>query len=342
MLRILHVGLGPLGQKIIADLYERGLGEVVAAVDMASEFEGRKVSDLVPASGARVPIRKTFEADLDARRVDCAIVTTSSDLDRCEPVLRDLVGRGLAVVSTCEELCWPWLRHKTLADELDRIARARGGRLLGTGVNPGFLMDAFPLAATAISKSVRSIRVERRQDAATRRIPFQKKIGAGLDDAQFAAQVAARTLRHVGLGESLHFLADRLGLPVERWDETIEPIRAERDLESSLGPIRKGRVAGIRQEARGYGGGGETLVALDFRAAVGLADPHDRVVVEGEPAIDLVWKGGIHGDVATSSIVLNSIAPLRASAPGLHTMATIPLVGCTPGRALVGAGGPRT
>jgi len=60
--------------------------------------------------------------------------------------------------------------------------------------------------------------------------------------------------------------------------------------------------------------------------------------VQGEPPIDLVWKGGVQGDIATSAIVLNSIGPLRAAQPGLHTMATIPLVGFAPGRKAVGAG----
>lgn len=337
MLRILHVGLGPLGQKIVSDLYARGLGEVVCAVDNAGEFQGRKLSDLVPKTGAAVPIQRNFDGLADWKCFDATIVTTSSDLARCAPTFRELLKRGQCIVSTCEELCWPWLRHEKLAHELDQLARDHGGRLLGTGVNPGFLMDAFPLGATAISRTVRSIEVHRYQDAASRRIPFQKKIGAGLDDAQFAAQVKAGTLRHVGLGESLHFLAQQLGFRIERWEETIEPIKTERDLDCGLGPIKQGRAAGVKQEARGWAEG-RVVITLRFQAAIGLADPHDRVIVQGEPPIDLVWKGGVQGDIATSAIVLNAIGPLRAAAPGLHTMATIPLVGWAPGRKPVAAG----
>ncbi|MBK7644505.1 MAG: dihydrodipicolinate reductase [Planctomycetes bacterium] len=337
MFRILHVGLGPLGQKIISDLYARDLGEVVAAVDNAGEFQGRTVSDLVPQSGAPVPIQRTFESISDWSAFDAAIVTTSSDLARCAPTFRELLARGMNVVSTCEELCWPWLRHEKLAQELDALAKKHGGRLLGTGVNPGFLMDTFAVAATAISRSVRSVEVRRFQDASTRRIPFQKKIGVGLDDAQFAAQVKAGTLRHVGLGESLHFLAQQFGWRVERWEESIEPIKTDRDLDSVLGPVKQGKACGVRQQARGWSEG-RIVITLEFRAALGLADPHDRVIVQGEPPIDLVWKGGVQGDIATSAIVLNTIAPLRAAAPGLHTMATIPLVGFAPGCKTVGAG----
>jgi 4-hydroxy-tetrahydrodipicolinate reductase len=337
MFRILHVGLGPLGQKIVSDLYARGLGEVVAAVDHAGEFQGRTLADLVPQTGAPVPIQRGFGTIADWRAFDAAIVTTSSDLARCAPTFRELLGHGLAVVSTCEELCFPWLRHEKLARELDQLAKEHGGRLLGTGVNPGFMMDAFPATATAISRSVRSIEVHRFQDAASRRIPFQKKIGVGLDEAQFAAQIKAGTLRHVGLGESLHFLAAQFGFKIERWEETIEPIKAERDLESGLGPVKQGKACGVRQQARGWAEG-RVVITLEFRAAIGLADPHDRVIVQGEPPIDLVWKGGVQGDIATSAIVLNSIGPLRAAPAGLHTMATIPLVGFAPGQRAVGAG----
>ncbi len=327
MLRILHVGLGPLGKKVVADLHARRLGEVVAAVDLSPDVAGRKLGELVPETKSKTVVASSIDEIRDWGSIDAAIVTTLSELDACAPLFRDLLARGASVVSTCEELCWPWLRHAKLAQELDLLARENRGRLLGTGVNPGFLMDAFPAFATSISSSVSRIEVVRRQDASIRRVPFQRKIGAGLAPAEFEREVVAGRIRHVGLPESLHFLASVLAIPIERWEESIQPVLAERKLDSGLGPIEPGRAAGVRQEAIGLVGA-EIRIRLDFVAAIGLADPHDRVIVHGEPPVDLVWKGGVHGDVATSAIVLNAIRPLLASAPGLHTMATIPLVRC--------------
>jgi hypothetical protein len=315
---------------IVGDLYERGLGKVVAAVDVAPDMAGKRLDEVVPKSKSKVAIAKDF-ADVDFSKVDYAIVTTSSSLIACAPTFRELLKRGACVVSTCEELSWPYLRHAKLARDLDGLAKKHGGRLLGTGVNPGFLMDAFPVGATAISKSVTRVEVHRFQDASSRRVPFQKKIGVGLSDGEFKARVNSGVLRHVGLGESLHFIADRLGLHVDRWEEDIDPVRAKRAMNSALGPVKKGVICGVRQEARGYHGK-KVVVDLKFEAALGLEDPHDRVIVEGVPALDVVWRGGVQGDIATSAITLNVIGPLRASAPGLHTMATIPLVGCTPAR----------
>ena len=327
MLRILHVGLGPLGQKIVADLHTRRLGEVVAAVDVADGIAGRKLGDVVPESTSKTVVAPTIDEIRDWGSIDAAVVTTLSELEGCAPLFRDLLARGASVVSTCEELCWPWLRHEKLARELDLLARENRGRLLGTGVNPGFLMDAFPAFATSVSSSVARIEVVRRQDASIRRVPFQRKIGAGLEPAEFEREVVAGRIRHVGLPESLHFLAQALSIPIERWEESIQPVIAEERLESALGPIEKGRAAGIRQEAIGLVGA-DVRIRLEFVAAIGLQDPYDRVLVHGEPEIDLLWKGGVHGDIATSAIVLNAIRPLLASAPGLHTMATIPLVRC--------------
>lgn len=306
MIRIVVVGLGPLGVRIAADATARGF-QVVAGVDPD------------PRAAARVsfPVVPRIDAIADWESIDAAVVSTVSDLAACAPTLRELLERGVSAVSTCEELSFPWLRHAELAAELDDLAKARGGRLLGTGVNPGFLMDAFPLFATTVCQRVDRIEVHRIQDASSRRIPFQRKIGAGLTPAEFEAQVAAGTLRHVGLGESLHFLARYVGLPIERWDETIEPVLGD-----------DGRCRGVKQVGRAYrGAGSDTSIELLFIAAIGEPDPHDRVIVAGEPPLDVIWRGGVHGDIATSAVVLASIPRLLFARAGLHTMATIPMAG---------------
>jgi 4-hydroxy-tetrahydrodipicolinate reductase len=323
MNRILHVGVGPLGQRILAELHERRVGHVVAAVDPADGLADTPLSRHVPGADPKIRILPSLGHIEDWSTIDAAIVTTASDVPSCATTFRELLRRGIAVVTTCEEMVYPWLRHVALADELDELARSSGGRILGTGVNPGFLMDALPAYLTCISRSIRSVACARVQDASSRRLPFQKKIGAGLDDAAFAQRVREGTLRHVGLGESLHFLSHYLGLPIDHWEEDIAPVHAEHDLVSALGPIPRGRVAGVRQVAIGTLGGRHVL-RLEFLAAIGQKEPHDRIVIEGEPPVDLTIRGGIHGDVATSAIVINSVPRVIAAPPGLHTMATIP------------------
>ncbi|MDX2148437.1 MAG: dihydrodipicolinate reductase [Planctomycetota bacterium] len=325
MYRLLHVGVGPLGQRIIAELIDRGLARVLTPVDSSPALAGKPLSEFVPAAEHGVRVLGSVEEVHDWHHVDAAIVATSSDLRQCMDTFRALLKRGKAIVSTCEELVYPWLRHLAIAEELDALAKQHGGRLLGTGVNPGFLMDTLPAVLTGVCRSVRSVKCSRIQDASSRRVPFQKKIGAGLTDEQFAGRVADGSLRHVGLGESLHFIAHYTGLKIERWEEDIAPVKATRDLTSALGPISRGLCAGVRQTARGYADE-RVVVELEFQAAIGQTDPHDRITIDADPPIDAVLHGGVHGDLATSAIVCNAIPRLMGAAPGLHTMATIPPV----------------
>lgn len=327
MLKVAYVGLGPLGRRIVSDLVRRQLGRVVAAVDPHPSLVGRSLSELVHGADAGIRVVSSIEEVSNWHEIRCAIVTTSSALASCMETFRALLVRGLSIVSTCEELVWPWLRNQVLAQELNELALRYGSRLLGTGINPGFLMDTLPVAASMLCHSVRSVTIERVQDAATRRVPFQKKIGVGLDEAEFRRRMAEGTLRHVGLGESLHFVAHYLGMRIERWTESIMPLLTDTRLESALGAVLPGRVRGVRQVARGWTQGRQAL-ELVFHAAIGEREPFERIVIDGEPPLQLLMPGGVHGDTATSAVVLNSIRALATSSPGLHTMASVPLQGC--------------
>jgi 4-hydroxy-tetrahydrodipicolinate reductase len=322
-LRVLHVGLGPLGVKIVGDLQRRKLGDVVAAVDPV--YAGKSLSAFVEGA-PDVTIGAALE---NLPPVDIALVTTVSDLPGVAPTLKRLAELGISSVSTCEEMSWPWDRHPALAKELAATAQRRGVRMLGTGVNPGFVMDALAIAVTTACASVRKVVIHRIQDASTRRLPFQKKIGATLALPEFEKLAAAEQIRHVGLRESVGMVATMLGLTFDRVEETIAPIVAERAMTCGLGPIAAGAACGVHQEARAFAGKREVIV-LVFRAAIGEPDARDQVIVEGEPPIDLTIRGGLHGDISTSAVVLNSVRSLLRAPPGLHTMSTIAMAGCTP------------
>lgn len=324
----MQVGLGPLGVRIARELIERRVGRLVAAVDRAPELEGMPVHRLIPGADENLEVLGAVERFGRWDEVDAVIVATASTVRQCAPTFLACLREGKAVVSTCEELVWPWLREPTLAAELDAAARDSGGRLLGVGVNPGFMMDALPCALSAVCSAVRSVHVERVQDASTRRLPFQKKIGAGLSTERFAARLAQGGFGHVGLGESLHMIAACLGLAVGRWEEKIAPVIADRALPGpgGEGRIEPGQVSGIEQIATAWDGSGRETVQLLFRAAIGQVSPRDRVVIDGTPPVEMLIPGGVHGDAATCAIAVNAVRPLLAAQAGLHTMATVPLV----------------
>ncbi len=323
-IRIAQVGLGPLGQMLTPYLMERSGIEIVGAVDIDPAKSGCDLGD-VSTCGQALGIAITDDLDKGLAGADLAVVTTVSELRYLAPTLKKIVGQNVHVVSTCEELAYPWMTHPELSATIDSWAKARGVSVLGTGINPGFLMDFLPTAATGVCHTVEGIRVERIQDASARRLPFQKKIGVGLTVEEFQSLVRKRKIRHVGLTESMHMIASRLGWALDRTEDIVEPVVSE-----------DGRCAGVVQTGRGYQSGREVLT-LVFKAAVGRAvyngdssatGPRERIRITGTPAFDLIIPGGINGDIATCAVIANAIPIVASAAPGLHTMIDLPPLSC--------------
>lgn len=327
MARVVQVGLGPVGQRIVRYALGRDVGTLryVAAVDPAPDKVGRDLGELCGLGRLGVKVKPDLRAALGRRRADVAVLSTVSDLKRIEPQVAEMAEAGLSVVSTCEELVYPWRQAPRIAGRMDRLCRQHGVACLSTGVNPGFLMDSLPCALTAVCQSVRKVVVQRLQDASPRRVPFQKKIGAGLRRAEFRRRLKSGVLRHVGLPESMDMIAGRLGWKITRSTEVIRPVVAERRITSGYTPIEPGMVCGVEQIGRAYVDRRQ-VIKLVFRAAVGEPRSEDVVEITGEPSIRSVIPGGVNGDVATCAIVLNAVPSVLAAEPGLRTMVDVPLV----------------
>ena len=331
MLDIVQVGLGPLGRQIVHYAAERPQFRVVAAVDPAAGIAGRDLGELCDLPANSIVVAATLD-ELPQTAPAVAVLATFSSLERVAGQIEELTAHRLDVVSTCEELSYPWAAHPETAARLDRLCRRQDVTCLGTGVNPGFLMDHLPAVLTGLCQHVERIVVRRVQDASARRVPFQQKIGAGLTPAEFEQKAADGTLRHVGLAESAHLLARAAGWRLDSVEEELRPIIAEREVTSGYRPIAAGAAAGVEQVARGFAGGRE-VVRLEFRAGVGEPAPRDEIEIEGLPHIVSVIEGGVNGDVATCAAILNAVPVVRAAAPGLMTMLDLPAP--TVGRAAV-------
>ena len=221
------------------------------------------------------------------------------------------------MVSTCEELAYPWTHHPEAARRIDDAARAAGRVVIATGINPGFAMDALALCVSAVAQRIDQVDVHRVVDAATRRGPLQEKVGAGITVEAFAERKAAGRIGHVGLVESVALIAAGLAWPVDRIDETLEPVLAADPVRTDVVDVAAGRVAGIRQIATGYEGD-RLRIRLHLDMFVGAPEPGDRVTLEGQPRIETTIRG-IHGDVATAAIVANAVGSVHRLQPGLRT-----------------------
>lgn len=328
MINVVQVGLGPLGQKIVRFMIERGSINIIGAVDPAPDKVGKDLGDLCGIGKLGITVSKDVKSALDGKKVDAAVLSTVSSLEKIEAQIAELAEVGLNIVSTCEELSFPWKTGPEISRRIDEVCKANGVACLGTGVNPGYLMDFLPTALTAVCQRVDKIKVSRIQDASIRRIPFQQKIGAGLTLEQFDEKVKAGTLRHVGLTESMHMIAHRMGWKLDNETESLHPIIAETDIDTGYTPIKAGMARGVEQIGRGFVNG-EEVITLAFRAGVGEPESYDRVEISGEPNIDSIIAGGVNGDIATCAIIINALRSIISARPGLRTMADIPVVAYT-------------
>jgi hypothetical protein len=306
VLRVAVVGLGPIGLEIVRALVARRDVRIVAAADVSPSLSGRGLAELIPGA-PDVRIDGELEAAL-GRGAEAMVLCTSSRFNTIVPSLELAIRKRVHVVSTCEEMAAPSIAPQTWA-RLDEHARHADVTLIGTGVNPGFVMDRLPLQLAGACVSVRSVEVVRVVDAARRRGPLRKKVGEGLTRQQFAEGVRDKKLGHVGLGESALIIAHGLGWNLEKYEETIEP---------AVGS--DGKCLGIKQRGRGVVGG-EQRITLSLDMYVGAPEPHDRVVLDSDPPIDCTIAGGAHGDRATVGTTVNALCRMRSLPRGFVTVA---------------------
>ncbi|MFB6155076.1 MAG: hypothetical protein ABEJ22_04215 [Haloferacaceae archaeon] len=310
-------GVGPIGSRIVSVANARGI-EFVGAVDVDPEKAGRDLGDVAGLDAALgVTVTEDAEAALDADP-DVVFHSTASSLAAVEDQLAEAMAAGADVVSTTEELSYPWRDNATVAESVDETAREAGATLLGTGINPGFAMDTLPAVLSTPCQSVDFVSVTRVQDAGTRRKPLQEKVGAGTSLERFESEVAPDA-GHVGLPESVAMIAAGMGWELSDVRETVEPVVAKRRVQSDYVTVEPGEVAGIHQVGRGLVDG-DPVLELDLSMYVGAENPRDVVELTGEPDLTVSVDGGFHGDVTTPAIVVNAVERVREAEPGLQTM----------------------
>lgn len=324
-IRAIQYGIGPIGASIVKLLREKQAIEIVGAIDNDPAKIGKDLGEVVGASDAPWGIKVSGDArGVLEQSADVVMHTTSSSLPKVMEQLLACVDVGSCVVSTCEELSYPYRTHPELAAKLDHAAKESGVALVGTGVNPGFVMDKLVITLAGVSQRIEHAKALRVVDASKRRLPLQKKIGAGMSVEEFRAKVKEGVIKHVGLPESVAMVADSLGLAVDQITESIEPKVATERVQTEFLTVEAGQAAGVHQIARGLADGKE-LIYMELQMYVGAKDPADTVELTGHPNISLVIPGGSHGDIATASVAVNSIPAILEAPSGLRTSRDLPI-----------------
>lgn len=326
-IRVILYGVGAVGSLIAKALLEKQGIKIVGAVDIAEDKLGKDLGEVLGLNKKLgVKISKTADSALSKTKADIAVHATSSYLEDTYPQIASIVKKGVNVVSTCEELSYPHLTHPRLAKKLDVLAKKHNVTVLGTGINPGFLMDTLVIALTAVCQKIEKIEAVRVMNAATRRLPFQKKIGAGLTVKEFKNKIENKEITgHVGLKQSIAMIADTLKWKLEKIvTEPVQPVTAKKTVKSPYITVKAGNVAGLRQKAEGVSKG-KKLITLDFQAYIGAEEEYDAVTILGVPNVKQKIQPCVHGDLGTVAVITNSIPKVINAPAGLLTMKDLPV-----------------
>jgi hypothetical protein len=325
-INLIIYGCGVMGRKVAQALLDKKSFKVVGAVDIDPELVGKDLGEILDRpEKLGVVIEKDAEALFSKVKAHAVVHTTTSHLKSVFSQVTQCLKAGLNVISTCEELSYPWKRNPELAREIDSLAKEKQVTVVGTGINPGFLMDTLPLILTAPCLKVNSIKVTRMMNSAKRRVPFQVKVGTGLTQEEFRQKIEDKTITgHVGLLESINMIADGLGWEL---DEAVElppqPVIDEKEIKTALGTVRPGDVIGLISLAYGRKEGKE-IITLEFCAHAAVDEEYDEIIIQGEPSIQQKIIGGVHGDIGTVAVTINTV-PRAVDAPaGLKTMKDLP------------------
>ncbi len=315
---VLHFGLGEIGRAIAVAVAERTNMKSVGAVDVNPELVGRTLGEVAGGSQNGLRVARSLDAALegsDGARV--AFHAAGSRIEDTEPQYLELMRAGLNIVTTAEELIAPWSGAGTAcAERLDEAARGYGVTLFPAGVNPGFLMDRLPVFVSSMSLQTHGIHVRRLVDLSQRRGALRRKMGVGESVAEVEQRIAERRIGHVGLVESLRYIADGLGWEVGDVSECLSPVVADGLVERDGERVEAGQVLGLEHTARAVERGGKPL-SLSLTMRLDAERGMDEIEIEGEPPLKVAVEGGLNGDRATVASVINAAAFVVDAEPGL-------------------------
>lgn len=325
-IHVLAYGLGPIGIKVMQSCLQNPSFRVIGAVDIDPQKIGKDAGELAEQEPIGVVVSGSLDelahGAVPGRKL--ALHATGSNLESVWPQIRQLLDHGYSVISTCEQLSYPWDRYPELSRQIDQYARDKQQFVIGTGVNPGFVMDALTLFATSVTQNITGIRVSRKVDVSKRRVPLQKKVGIGMTPEEFRELASRDRIGHVGLEESLRLIAYGLNLSLTDVQNSIEPTIASEEADLAVGLLKKNEVSGLHQTARGTTR--EAIpIELDLIMSVGVKQ-EDRIVLETKDLgdVEFVIPSGIFGDTATVNVVVNTAKTLYLfGRNGLLTMADI-------------------
>jgi 4-hydroxy-tetrahydrodipicolinate reductase len=329
-IRVLQWGLGAMGSGMAKLMLEKEGLQVVAAIDGRPDFLGKDLGEILGlGKQLGVVVTNKPEEVLKKENIDIVIIATTSWLKDQIPDLRKILNAGINCISIAEEMSDAWAQNPELARELDQLAKKNAVSILGTGVNPGFVLDLLVITLTGGNHKVERIEASRVNDLSPYGTTVMNSQGVGTTPEAFRKGIEDGTIvGHVGFPESIHMISDALGLGVDRIEQTREPIISSVHRETPYIVVEPGMVAGCSHIGVGYRGDQEVIRLIhpqQIHPALEKQETGDYIHIFGKPEIHMSIQPEIAGGIATEGIAVNMIPHVVAATPGLKRMIDLPV-----------------
>ncbi|MDU1411738.1 MAG: 2,4-diaminopentanoate dehydrogenase [Clostridium sp.] len=325
-------GFGAMGSGMAKMLLTKKGVEIVGVCDMHPERVNKSIYDILKVDREDrqdVIINGNIEEVLTERCCDICLCATDSFTKNAFPKLKYALEQKVNVISTAEEMSYPRAQNPELAEELDKIARENGVTILGTGINPGLIMDLLVVCLTGCMTDVTHVEAKRVNSLSPFGPAVMEEQGVGLKVDEFKKLVQEGTLAgHVGFSESVNMIADAIGWKVEKFEQQMEPIVTKVDRKSPYGFAAAGDVAGVNMTGQGY---------VDGQVKIDMIHPQqiepelegtytgDYITLKGTPEVNMSIKPEVNGGLGTIAMVVNMIPNVINARPGLKTMIDLPV-----------------
>jgi hypothetical protein len=330
LIRVVVLGTGQMGSGIARLVLEKQGLELVGAFARRRERAG---TDLGRAIGLHrelvIPIGADLEAVIARAPPHVAIQATCSRLSDAWAEIATLVRNGVNVISIAEEMAYPAATSPALAAELHRLAVAHRVAVIGTGINPGFVLDLLVITLTGVCSDIQSITAQRINDLAPYGPSVLASQGVGLTPEAFQRGLENGTVvGHFGFPQSIHMIADALGWEIDRIEERREPIASRVRRETPFVVVAPGQVAGCLHTAVAYRAGAAVITLVHPQQVhpqlEGVATG-DTIEINGIPKVRLSGSPEISGGQGTIAVAVNMIPRVLSAPQGLHSMADLPV-----------------
>lgn len=329
-IKVVQWGLGAMGSGMARLILEKPGMRLVGAIEKDPDKVGKdlgEVLDLGRRTGT--PVIESAEDVIASCRPDVVIIATSSFVKDVMPQITCAVKQRANVICIAEEMAFAAAQSPDKAAEMDALAREHGVTILGTGINPGFILDTLIIALTGVCARVDHIRARRVNDLSPFGPTVMRTQGVATTPEEFAAGLkSGEIVGHVGFPESMHMIAAALGWKLDRIEQTREPIISRTERKTKYVEIKPGMVAGCNHVAHGFVGGREVITLEHPQQVVPSAEnveTGDYIWIEGTPSVSLVIKPEIPGGTGTIAIAVNMIPHVVAARPGLLAMKDLPV-----------------